>query len=401
MRGKTVFFSLLLLLGGGFFAASAAERYSHLEIFARALGLIKKHYFRPVEMKTLVYGAVKGLLRDIDPHSRFLPPEELKKVKEEIIGKFYGVGIEVERLNGALTVVFVVKNSPAEKAGFKQGDQIFKANEKTVRDATVWEFSDILKKGGEHKIFVYRPDVRKFLTLEVKPSVIKISSVLTQKLPAGALYARIYYFSRTTFLEFNKALRAFPPRGLILDLRSSPGGVFEQAIQVTDLFLDEGVIVSHKAKAAPKPEIFYAGFSDTLPSFPIVVLINEYSASASEILAGALKDHKRAKIMGRKSFGKGSVQSIFYLPGGSAIKLTVGEYQTPSGQFIHGRGIEPHIFIGKRPRREKAAGKAAASSVLNDFEAALAFKELKKMIAAQTAAAPPQRGLKSPQNGGL
>ena len=330
-------------------------------------------------MKTLIYGSIKGLLREIDPHSRFFAPGEMKKFKEEIKGKFYGVGIEVGRKNGLLTVISVIKDSPAAGSGLQAGDQIFKVNGKAVKDFTVWEFSEIFKDSGEREIIVLRPGVREPLAFSVKSSVIKFPSLHAENLPGKFLYIRIHYFSQTTLLEINKILRGHSPEGLLLDLRGNPGGVFEQAVQIADLFLDEGLIVSYKIKGKAKPRAFSAKFSDTLPFFPVAVLIDEYSASASEVLAGALKDHKRALLIGRKSFGKGSIQNIFPLPGESALKLTVGEYQTPSGRLIHGQGIEPHITVEKKPEKKERG--ASPAGVLGDFEAAQAFQQLKKIKA--------------------
>lgn len=373
----------LALFGAACFAF--AERYSELQVFARALNLIEKHYFKPVEMELLIYGAARGLLREIDPYYQFFSPGEVEDFQDRARGKFYGVGMEVEKKRGRLTVIFVLDGSPAARAGFKEGDQILKINGKEAEGLAVWEAAGILrsglKGGARHKVSVSRPGGgKKPLAFLVKPEEIKLPSVQSERLPEGFFYVRIVYFSRTTTLELNKILRKQKLRGLILDLRSNPGGIFDQAVQTADLFLDEGVIASYKIKSKPKKNILLASLSDTLPAFPMVVLINEYSASGSEILAGALKDHKRAFLMGRKTFGKGLIQDIFDLPGDSALKLTVGEYQTPSGSFIHGRGIEPHAFIKKRPEAKPSESPAPSKkSLLESFEISRAFGQLQKM----------------------
>ena len=250
-----------------------------------------------------------GLLRDTDPYYYFLPPGAAKKLKEHVKGRSYGIGVEVEKKRGRLTVIFVLDGSPADRAGLREGDQILKINGKEAEGLALWEVFRIVKNkrknGARHEIFVSRPGVKKPLDFLMQPEELKTPSVRSGSLPEGFFYVRILYFSRTTILELNKTLRKREPRGLILDLRSNPGGVFDQAVQAADLFLDEGVIASYKIKADPKPNVRRASLSDTLPPFPMVVLINEYSASGAEILAGALKDHSRAFLMGRKLLERG------------------------------------------------------------------------------------------------
>lgn len=355
-----------------------ADRYSHLELFAQALNLIKINYFKPVKLETLVYGAIKGLLREIDPHSHFLTPEDLEKLKEETSGQFYGLGIEVEKKIDFLIVVSVLKDSPAEKAGFQQGDKIFQIDNKVVRNFTVNEFRYFLKKQRKkvYKIKVLRAHHDQPLFFRVRPVRLDIQSVEFEEIEDSLFYIRIHYFSQKTLFEMNHFLKDKTIKGLILDLRGNPGGVFEQSVQVADLFLNEGLIVRYKIKTEKQARKFSAHYSNTLPDFPLIVLINEYTASASEIVAGALKDHKRAILIGRTSFGKGSIQNVFPLADRHALKLTVGEYQTPSGRFIHNNGVEPHIKL-KKMKKNVLQKSEARKAILKDSEIYRAFKVLK------------------------
>ncbi len=351
-----------------------ADRYSSLEIFAQVLNLIKIHYFKEVKIETLVHGAIKGLLREIDPHSQFFDSKKLKSFKNQVEGKFYGIGIEVEKKEGFLVIISVFKESPSEKVGLKQGDKIIKINKKIVKDFTVGEFSEFFQnKRKNYEITILRSGVKKPLSFKLRKSKVKVETIDFKKMENNFYYLRIYYFSKTTLLEVNKHLRNTKNiRGLLLDLRSNPGGSLEQAVKIADLFLDKGVIVYYKTKRNSQDQIFKAHFSNTLDKFPLVVLIDEYSASASEVLSGALKDHKRALLIGRKSFGKGSIQTLFPIKNQYALKLTIGEYKTPSKMSIHGRGIKPHIFIPKSKKEVKKF-----KTFLEDPEVLQAFKHLK------------------------
>lgn len=359
-----------------------ADRFSHLELFAQTLNLIKINYFQTIKIETLVYGAIKGLLREIDPHSHFLLPEDLESLKESTSGQFYGLGIEVENKENFLIVISVIQNSPAQKAGFQQGDKILQIDDKIVKNFTVNEFRQFFKnKRKRYKVKILRTGSVKPLVLRVRPIHLKVRSVDFKKLEEDLFYVRIYYFSEKTLFDINKFLKNKKIKGLILDLRGNPGGVFEQSVKIADLFLNEGLIVRYKIRTEKKVRKFPAHYSDTLPNFPLVVLIDEYSASASEIVAGALKDHKRATLVGRKTFGKGSIQNIFYLNNKHALKLTVGEYQTPSGKLIHQKGIKPHIQINKKQNIEsKKLTQKIKKNVLEDSEVHQAFLILKKQL---------------------
>ena len=355
-----------------------ADRYSHLELFAQTLNLIKINYFKPVKIETLVYGAIKGLLKEIDPYSHFLLPEDFENLKEETSGQFYGLGIEVEQKENFLMIISVMKNSPAKKAGLQQGDKILKIDNKIIKDFSVSEFRHFFKTSQKknYKMTILRTNYTKPLVFYVKPIHLKVRSIYSEEIEEGLFYLRIYYFSDKTLFEINTFFKNKKIKALLLDLRGNPGGIFEQSVKVADLFLNEGLIVSYKIKTEKKAKKFKAHYSNTLADFPLVVLIDEYSASASEIVAGALKDHKRALLVGRKSFGKGSIQNVFPLKNNHALKLTVGEYQTPSGKLIHQKGIEPDVEIDKQ--KIKITTKTlSAKSVLKDPEIYQAFYMLK------------------------
>ena len=364
---------IILFCIGSFF--TFANQYKELELFAHVLNVIQSQYFKPLKMKKLVHGAIQGLLRELDPHSQFFTSEKLKSFQDKGEGRFYGVGIELERKKGFLVIISVLPHSPGEKAGFKEGDRILAIDEKAVKDLALQEFFQIIqkRKRAMYKITTLRNN--KPIVIKVKPGVVKVQSVIFKKLESDFMYIRIFQFTKDTFFQVNKILGSNSVKGLIIDLRSNPGGIFKQAIKVSDLFLSKGSIVSLKIRADKKEQKFYAKISTTLPSFPIVVLINEYSASASEIVAGALKDNKRAVIMGRTSFGKGSVQNVFSLPRGYGLKLTIGEYHTPSGISIHGKGIRPHITL---PPVKKEVS-FSLTNLLEDSDVQSAFKKLKSL----------------------
>ncbi|MCZ0933303.1 MAG: S41 family peptidase, partial [Oligoflexia bacterium] len=267
-----------------------------------------------------------------------------------------------------------LNDSPAKKAGFKPGDKIFKIDNQFTKNINRDEFRKFFKKNKFYNIQVLRSQENKAFNLKVRPRPLKTRSIKFQEIQDDFFYLRIYYFSSNTLFEINKSVQNKKIKALILDLRENPGGIFDQAIKVADLFLNEGVIVSYKIKTENKAKSFQAHYSDTLESFPLVVLIDEFSASSSEILAGALKDHKRATLIGRKTFGKGSIQNIFPLTNNYALKLTVGEYKTPSGHWIHNRGISPDITTEKEAQQLKKN-----SNLLEDQEIAKAFAILKEI----------------------
>ena len=371
---KSLFMTGLVLLFSSFLVF--ADRYGDLELFARVLNLIEQNYFKPLGVKTLVHGAIRGLLREIDPHSYFLTPENRDFITETTKGSRYGMGVEIEKREGFLMILSVLENSPAAKAGLKREDRLISVDGESVKHLTVDEFLYKLRGAKTRVLTLSRKNHSGPLTIRIKPGKLRVKSVQFQKLGNGKLYIRISLFTKTTLSELNGILKKIKPQqGILLDLRGNPGGVFEQAIKVADLFIDEGSIVHFKTRAKKQPQSFTARKSNTLPDFPLVVLMDEYSASASEVLAAALKDHKRALLVGRKSFGKGSVQNLFRIKNNYGLKLTVGEYQTPFGRSIHGQGVEPHIFLDKPTGNQVSSG-FKIKGILEDPEVIQTLKHL-------------------------
>ena len=353
-----------------------ADRYGDLELFARVLNLIEKNYLKPLDAKTLVHGAIRGLLREIDPHSYFLTPDDRDLFIKQAKGSHYGVGVEIEKKERAFIILSVIPNSPAERAGLKQGDQVTQVNGELIEHLTVDEFLQKFRRIKYSTLTISRTNKTHPLNIKLKPGKLQIQSLQFKTLEPEKLYIRVFQFTKNTFLELSAILKKHSPKkGLLLDIRGNPGGLFDQAIKVTDLFISEGTIVHFKTRIKKQNQSFPAMNSNTLPHFPLVVLMDEYSASASEVLAGALRDHRRALLVGRKTFGKGSIQNLFHLENNYGLKLTVGEYQTPLGKSIHGKGIEPHIPIEKQTKN-KHSSNVKSKSLLKDPEVMQALKYL-------------------------
>ena len=373
---KRIFLPLIgsVLLCSSFFVF--ADRYGDLELFAKVLNLIEKNYLKPLNAKTLVHGAIRGLLREIDPHSYFLTPADMALFKKKTRGNHYGIGVEIAKKDKALIILSVIPNSPAERAGLKQGDHLISVNGELNEHLTMDEFLEKVRRAKTHTLTISRQNKAHPMKIRVKPGRLQIPSVQFQTLETGKLYVRIFQFTKSTFSELYAIFKKYPPKkGLLLDLRGNPGGLFEQAIKITDLFINAGDIVHFKARGEKQNRSFSALRSNTLPNFPLVILMDEYSASASEVLAGALRDHKRALLVGRKSFGKGSVQKLFHMKNNYGLKLTVGEYQTPSGNSIHKKGIKPHIPIDKL-KSDKISSGPTDKKILEDPEVIQALEYL-------------------------
>ena len=334
------------------------DLYSQIELFSYALTTIQAEYAEEPKAKDLIYGSLKGMLSSLDPHSQFLEPDDYKELKTETQGKFGGLGIEISIRDGLLTVISPLEDTPAWKVGIQPGDRIVKIEDELTKDMTL---SDAVKKlrgkpGTDVKITVLREDELKIHAFTITREIIHVQDVKdTQILQDHIGYIRLTEFREDSAKEFAKAIETLKNQGadsLIVDLRNNPGGLLNVAIDITELFLPEGkLIVSTKGRhSAQNTET--RSRNKTAVDWPAVVLINEGSASGSEILAGALKDNKRAVIVGAKSFGKGSVQSVIPLPDGSGLRLTTSKYFTPSGVSIHGIGITPDIEI-KREFRKK------------------------------------------------
>lgn len=331
--------------------AAAEDRYSELQIFTKVLALIQQYYVEEVDTKKLVYGGIKGMLRELDPHTNFLPPDIYKEFENETNGEFGGIGIEISVDKGLLTVISPIEDTPAWKAGIKPGDQIVEIDGTSTKGLSLVEAAQKMrgKNGSSVTLGLLRQGSDSIIRVSLLRGVVKMKSVKYTDLGNGYAFMRITSFIESTFDDLSKALSAHekngPTKGLIIDLRRNPGGLLEQAIKVSNLFLDDGIIVSTIGRNKKEKEVVYAKKSGARTDFPIIILIDESSASASEIVSGALQDNHRALIMGKRSFGKGSVQSVVKLGDGSGLKMTVARYYTPSGKSIQADGIKPDVVI--------------------------------------------------------
>lgn len=329
----------------------AEERYSDLQNFSKILNLVQQYYVEPVDTKKLVAGAIKGMLRELDPHTNYMPPDIFKDFESETAGEFGGLGIEISIQNGVLTIISPIEDTPAWKAGIKPGDKVIAIDGNSTKGFSLVEASALLKgkRGDPVVLSVVRDNSDKPVDITVVRGQVKIKSVKATTLDDGYLYVKVTSFIETTHKELEKALADYKSKGkmegILIDLRKNPGGLLDQAIKICDMFLKDGVIVSTIARDPKNKDVTYASKKAQYGDVPIVILINEYSASASEIVAGALQDNKRALIVGERSFGKGSVQSVIKLGDGSGLKLTVARYYTPNGVSIQAEGIKPDVEI--------------------------------------------------------
>lgn len=343
----------VVFVSGGPLKTFAEDRYAELQTFSKVLSLVQQYYVEEVDTKKLINGAIKGMLRELDPHTSYMPPDVFKDFESETSGEFGGLGIEISIANGVLTIISPIEDTPAWKAGIKPGDKVVAINGQSTKGFSLVEASSALKGQNGEKIIlsIVRDNVEKPMDISIVRGKVKIKSVKSTDLEDGYFYVKLTSFIENTGPDLQKALVDYKKKnngqiqGIILDLRRNPGGLLEQAIRVSDLFLKEGVIVSTIGRDPKNKEVAYATKKAEFAEVPMIVLINEYSASASEIVAGALQDNKRAIIAGQRSFGKGSVQSAIKLADGSALKLTVARYYTPSGISIQSEGIKPDIEI--------------------------------------------------------
>jgi len=334
--------------------APAPVSNAKLKVFAQALALIEEQYPEPKTTKDLVYGAIQGTLGTLDPHSSFMTPEEFRELQIETKGQFSGIGIEIALKDRVLTVVSPIEGTPAYQAGMKPGDQIVKINGTPTKNITLTEAVKLIRgpKGSKVTLTINREGFQHPKDIVLTREIIPIRSVKARILDDGIGYIRVTHFQDKTDHDLHAHLknmkqRLVPFKGLILDLRNDPGGLLDQAVRVADEFLQSGLIVYTEGRNRNQNMRFYArvGKEGRVANVPMVVLINEGSASASEIVAGALKDQKRALIVGTKSFGKGSVQTIIPLEDGSALRLTTALYFTPSGVTINEKGVQPDVVV--------------------------------------------------------
>ena len=371
---------VLWTIGAGFFgdiAAKSDESYEGLKIFADVIQLIEKEYVDEVQSKELIQKAIQGMVQSLDPHSSLLPPEAFEDLQIDTEGKFTGIGIHITMKDGFVTVISPIEDTPAHKAGIIAQDRIIKVDGKPVKDLR--EAVSMMRgpKGTQVSVTIMREGEKEPLDFDLVRDVIPIVSVKAITIKPGYGYIRLSQFSGNTNTDFEDALKKLesapvPLKGLILDLRNNGGGLLNQAIRVSDLFLEEGKILSIEGRNKKNTKVYMATPDEVRRKYPMVVLINGGSASASEIVAGALQDQKRALVIGTPSFGKGSVQTVETLRDGSGLKLTIARYYTPSGRSIQAKGIEPDIVLKHKridPKESMEEGLLKEKDLLNHLEA--------------------------------
>jgi carboxyl-terminal processing protease len=346
----------------GLVNAGTDDVYKSLDLFTEVLRKVEKNYVEPQDPHKLIQGAIRGMMKDLDPHSSFLTKDEHEELMMETKGKFSGIGIEITTRDGVLTVVSPVEGTPAYDAGIKAGDRIIRIEEKSTQDMTLMEAVKMIRgpKGTEIDLTIARDGSEKPIDFTITRDVIPLISARHQLLAPDMGYIRVSSFQNKTADEVAEALEELEQgrslQGLIIDLRNNPGGLLTQAMDVSDLFLDEGIIVTTKGRDTSQDIVSKAHRDITSRLYPIVVLVNGGSASASEIVAGALQDNDRAVVLGTRTFGKGSVQTVLPLSDGSGLRLTTAKYYTPSGKSIQSSGIIPDIeleFIAVDEKEEK------------------------------------------------
>lgn len=382
-----------LFVGGAFFlsgsdgevGADTKDVYKNIEIFTEVLRQIEKSYVEPQEPQELIYGAIKGMVHDLDPHSSFMTKEEYGELMLETKGSFTGIGVEITVKDNVLTVVSPIEGTPAYKVGMKAGDKIIKIEKTRTKDMTLMEAVKRIRgpKGTKVNLTIMREGEAKPLELSITRGVIPLISVRQYFLTPEIGYVRISNFQSKTVNDLSAALEEMEKereiKGLVLDLRNNPGGLLSQAIEVSDLFLNSGLIVSTKGRISSQNITATAHTDKKSRTYPIIALINSGSASAAEIVAGALQDNKRALVLGTRSFGKGSVQTILPLSDGSGLRLTTARYYTPSGKSIQSSGIVPDIELDFAPPNEKEKKDVGKFVREEDLEGHMANEDVEKI----------------------
>jgi carboxyl-terminal processing protease len=357
---------VLTLSLGGTSASKGVDRsatYEQLKLFTDVLSIIQNQYVDETEPREVIYGAVRGMLRSLDPHSSFMDPESYREMQVETSGSFGGLGIEITIRDDTLTVVAPIDGTPAWRAGIQPGDRIVKIEGLVTKDLSL---ADAVKKmrgpkGSKVTITVVREGTKEPFDVQLTREVIQVQSIKSQELEPGIAYVRIRQFQERTAADMiaavEKSDKGGQLTGIILDLRYNPGGLLSSAVEVSEEFLGDGKLVVYtEGRVRNQNMRFTAHAKHAITEVPLVVLVNGGSASASEIVAGAIQDHGRGVIIGTQTFGKGSVQTIIPLSDGSGLRLTTARYYTPKGRSIHGKGITPDIVI-EAPKEEAAAAK--------------------------------------------
>jgi len=355
MKNKFIFIFLIIL---SFFfskiilAANDENIYDKIDLFGEVLDKINKEYVEEIDQSDAMDAAINGVLQSLDPYSAYMSPQTFKEMETETSGKFGGLGIEVGMEFGVVKVITPMDDSPAEREGVKAGDYIVKINRIQVQGKTLSEAVELMRGpvGSNLEITIRRKGVKKALVFEITREIIEVKSVKSKIIDDSVGYIRLTAFNENSSKQIKNKIKKFKKNKInkyVLDLRNNPGGLLSQAVKISDFFLDNGEIVSTKSRKSSENRKYFAKKGDIINGKTLVVLINYGSASASEIVAGALKDHKRAILIGKSSYGKGSVQSIIPLKNKGAIRLTISKYYLPSGKSISGTGITPDIEVAE------------------------------------------------------
>ena len=354
---KKIIFYIILFLNFTFTNSYSNNKlYEKIDLFGEVIEKIKKDYVDDVNESKMMDSAINGVLQSLDPYSAYMSPELFNEMQTDTRGEFGGLGIEIGMESGVVKVISPIDDTPAEKAGIKAGDYIVKIGNEQVQGKSLMEAVKLMRGpvGTSIKLTIRRKNVKKLLEFKITRKIIEIKSVNSEILgdKKNLGYIRLKSFNENSDKQFLDIVKKFEKdskiNGYILDLRNNPGGLLTQAINITDFFLDDGEIVSTKGRKASETRKFFARKGDQIKGKPIIVLINNGSASASEIFAGALKDHKRAIILGENSYGKGSVQSIIPLRNGGGMRLTISKYYLPSGDSISEVGVTPDIVVEEK-----------------------------------------------------
>ena len=374
---KVIFLTAILFIFSKIsFAANDENIYDKIDLFGEVLDKINKEYVEEVNHGEAMDAAINGVLQSLDPYSAYMSPDTFKEMETETSGKFGGLGIEVGMEFGVVKVITPMDDSPAEREGVKAGDYIVKVDGVQVQGKTLSEAVELMRGpvGSKIEIIVRRKGVKKALTFEIIREIIVVESVKSKIIDDNVGYIRLTAFNENSSRQVKDKIKKFKKKKInkyVLDLRNNPGGLLSQAVKISNFFLDNGEIVSTKSRKAYENKKYFAKKGDIINGKTLVVLINYGSASASEIVAGALKDHKRAILIGENSYGKGSVQSIIPLKNEGAIRLTISKYYLPSGESISGTGITPDIEVSESSDEFRIGTKTDnqldfAISLLND-----------------------------------